>query len=130
MRLLLLTGVLACSLAVVPAAQQAPTIATPIDPGGVALPAEGDSAGITRFAFIAYGDTRGQADGSALQIEHGKVVDRMIAEVKARASSEFPVRFVVQSGDGVNAGSNAEQWNVSYNPLIERLVREAGVPYF
>lgn len=130
MRLLLVTGVLACSLAVVPAAQQEPPIATPIDPGGIALPAEAASAGVTRFSFIAYGDTRGQADGSALQIEHGKVIDRMIAEVKARASSDFPVRFVVQSGDGVNAGSNPDQWNVSYNPLIERLIHEAGVPYF
>jgi len=104
--------------------------ALPIDPGGVALPAEADSAKETRFSFIAYGDTRGQADGFALQIEHGKVVNRMIGEIKARASSEFPVRFVVQSGDGVNAGSVAEQWNVSYSPLIARLLRETSVPYF
>jgi len=104
--------------------------ARPIDPGGVALPAEADSAKETRFSFIAYGDTRGQADGFALQIEHGKVVDRMIQEIKARAATDFPVRFVVQSGDGVNTGSVAEQWNVSYSPLIERLLRETGVPYF
>ena len=104
--------------------------ALPIDPGGVALPLEADSAKETRFSFIAYGDTRGQADGFALQIEHGKVVDHMIGEIKARAATDFPVRFVVQSGDGVNAGSVAEQWNVSYSPLIARLLRETGVPYF
>jgi len=104
--------------------------ALPIDPGGVALPAESASATETRFSFIAYGDTRGQADGFALQIEHGKVVERMIREITARAASDFPVRFVVQSGDGVNTGSVAEQWNVSYSPLIERLLRETGVPYF
>jgi Calcineurin-like phosphoesterase len=129
MRNLLIACVLAAGVASAVGAQ-APPVATPIDPGVIALPAEADSAGIRRFTFIAYGDTRGQADGSALQIEHGKVVDAMIAEVNARASSEFPVRFVVQSGDGVNAGSNAAQWNVSYTPLIERLIRDARVPYF
>jgi hypothetical protein len=131
MRLLIAAGVLACSVAFVPAAaQQTPPLATPIDPGDVALPVEAESSGVTRFSFVAYGDTRGQADGSELQIAHGRVVDRIIDEVKARASTEFPVRFVVQSGDGVTTGSNAAQWNVSYNPLIERLIREARVPYF
>lgn len=112
------------------AAAQAPIVATPIDPAGVALPEESASAGESRFSFIAYGDTRGQADGSEPQIEHGKVVERIIAEVKARSSTGFPVRFIVQTGDGVNAGSNADHWNVSYSPLIDRLLRETRVPYF
>jgi hypothetical protein len=128
MRSLWVVGVLVG--AAVLSAEQAPVVVQPIDPSGVSLPTEEESAAVTRFSFIAYGDTRGQADGSAPQIEHGKIVDRMIGVIAERASSRFPVRFVVQSGDGVTAGSNAEQWNVSFTPLIERLVREGGVPYF
>ena len=130
MRNRLVALVLAAGIGAGAHAQSLVVPAVPIDPGGVALPPEAESARETRFAFIAYGDTRGQADGFALQIEHGKVVDRMIGEIKARALSEFPVRFVVQSGDGVNAGSVVEQWNVSYNPLIEKLLGQTGVPYF
>ncbi|OFW29532.1 MAG: hypothetical protein A3H97_01235 [Acidobacteria bacterium RIFCSPLOWO2_02_FULL_65_29] len=131
MRPLMLACAVATGLALAaPSAQQAPEPPRPIDPGGVALPPEAESEAQTRFSFIAYGDTRGQADGSALQIDHGKVVDAMIATIKARASGPFPVRFIVQSGDGVTAGSNAAQWNVSYTPLVERLLGEGGVPYF
>lgn len=113
-----------------PSAQQMPAAARPIETGTVALPLEAQSAAETRFSFIAYGDTRGQDDGSELQIEHGKIIDAMVAQIKARAAGPFPVRFVVQSGDGVTAGSDADQWNVSYTPLVERLIREGGVPYF
>jgi hypothetical protein len=42
------------------------------------LPAEVASAGVTRFSFIAYGDTRGQADGRELAADHGRVVDAML----------------------------------------------------
>jgi len=105
-------------------------IAVPIDPAGVVLPRERASAKETRFSFIAYGDTRGQADGVELQIEHGKLVDAMIETIRSRAGGSFPVRFIIQSGDGVTAGSNALQWNVSYTPIIERLLREGRVPYF
>jgi hypothetical protein len=96
----------------------------------VALPAESASDGITKFSFIAYGDTRGQADGIELQREHGRIIEAMIAAIKARAAGEFPVRFIVQSGDGVTDGSEAAQWNVSFTPLIEQLLRDGGVPYF
>ena len=130
MRNLFVAAALAAGIVAGASAQSIVVPAVPIDPGGVALPEEGASARDNRFSFIAYGDTRGQADGFALQIEHGKIVDRMIGEIKARASTEFPVRFVVQSGDGVNAGSVAEQWNVSYSPLIDRLLKETRVPYF
>jgi hypothetical protein len=109
---------------------QPPETVRPIDPGSVALPPEAASASETRFSFIAYGDTRGQDDGSVLQVEHGKIVDAMIAAIRTRASGRFPVRFVLQSGDGVTAGSDADQWNVSYTPLVERLLAEGGVPYF
>jgi hypothetical protein len=103
--------------------------ARPIDPHGAVLPAESATAGATRFTFLAYGDTRGQADGRELQLEHGRIVDSMIAVVTARAPTPFPVRFVVQSGDAVTAGSIGEQWNVSFNPLVERLVRDTRVPF-
>jgi hypothetical protein len=53
----------------------------------------------------------------------------MVAKVKALASTPFPVRFVLQTGDAVLNGTNGTAWNVSFSPLIERLTREAGVPY-
>jgi hypothetical protein len=103
--------------------------ARPIDPGSALLPAESASAAASRFSFIAYGDTRGQADGRELQVEHGRIVDSMIATVAARASTAFPVRFIVQSGDAVSTGAVVEQWDVSFTPIIERLTRETRVPY-
>ena len=111
---------------------QAPAnvVARPIDPRGVALPSEAQSAGETRFAFIAYGDTRGPADGLLLQAGHQDVVDGMLAAIPEQAKAGFPVRFVVQSGDAVVSGQNADQWDISFTPLIERLVRDGQVPYF
>ena len=105
-------------------------VARPIEPSRAILPPEAETAGVTRFSFIAYGDTRGQADGLELQIEHGKIVDAMLAAIDARRSGNFPVRFIVQSGDAVTAGSNPGQWDVSFAPLVERLLEEGGVPYF
>ncbi len=122
---------LASPLAQQPVAQAPPiTIVQPIDPGSVVLPAEDLTVGVTRFSFIAYGDTRGQADGRELQRDHGRIVDAMIEAIQSRASSPFPVRFIVQSGDAVTSGAVAEQWNVSFTPIIERLTREGQVPYF
>ena len=43
------------------------------------LPSEAASAGITRFSFISYGDTRGRHDGVELQAEHTLVVESMLA---------------------------------------------------
>src|SRR6202790_3072262 len=83
----------------------------PIDPARVVLPPEPASARVTRFSFIAYGDTRGQADGQELQLEHGRIVGAMLDAIRGRASGDFPVRFIVQSGDAVTAGSVAAQWN-------------------
>jgi hypothetical protein len=102
----------------------------PIDPARVALPPERASVLVTRFSFIAYGDTRGQADGQELQFEHERIVGAMLDAIRGRASGAFPVRFIVQSGDAVTAGSVAAQWNVSFTPLIERLLRDGRVPYF
>ncbi len=94
------------------------------------LPSEAASAGVTRFSFIAYGDTRGRQDGTALQYEHSTVVDAMIAQIKRLQATDAPVKFVLQSGDAVVAGQNAAQWNVSFIPIIERLMQQANVPYF
>ena len=102
----------------------------PIDPAQVVLPPEQASALVTRFSFIAYGDTRGQADGQELQLEHERIVRAVLDAIGERASGAFPVRFIVQSGDAVTAGSVAAQWNVSFTPLIERLLRDGRVPYF
>ena len=115
------------------AQQPIPTALVPvrsIQPPDTPLPSEADSARATRFSFIAYGDTRSQVDGLALQPDHGAVVDAMLARIKALASTAFPVRFVVQSGDAVASGIDGAQWNVSFSPLIEKLTRAGNVPYF
>ena len=96
---------------------------------------------MTRFSFIAYGDTRSAGptpgaaapaagDGDVVHPIHSQVVDAMIARIRALAGTPFPVRFVVQSGDAVLRGINGAQWNVSFTPLIDRLIRDGGVSYF
>src|SRR5215471_11299643 len=103
----------------------------PIEPPAKPLPTEAASAGITRFSFIAYGDTRSSGtpnvpgDGDIVQPEHSRLVDRMLATVEKRASSPFPIRFVLQSGDAVLRGQEGNMWNVSFSPIIERLTRGA-----
>lgn len=94
------------------------------------LASERASANVKKFSFIAYGDTRGRFDGTALQVEHGMVVESMLGTIKKAAATKDPIRFVVQSGDAVNNGGLATQLNVSYIPLINRLTQEGGVPYF
>jgi hypothetical protein len=94
------------------------------------LPAEPESASLTRFSFIAYGDTRGRRDGQALQYEHSLVVDSALATIKRRESTESPVAFVLQTGDAVVNGRDPRQWNASFVGLINRLTTEGGVPYF
>ena len=94
------------------------------------LPAEAATAGITKFSFIAYGDTRGRHDGVSLQAEHTLVIESMLATIKKAAATTDPIRFVVQSGDAVQDGSVAKQLSVSYIPLINRLTQDGGVPYF
>jgi hypothetical protein len=96
----------------------------------VPLPSEASTAGITKFSFIAYGDTRGRHDGEDGQSEHTLVVESMLATIKRAATTTDPIRFVLQSGDAVVNGSMGAQWNVSYAPLINRLTQEGKVPYF
>jgi hypothetical protein len=101
-----------------------------IKPPRQPLPPEADSAGVTRFSFLVYGDTRGRRDGTAEQYEHSLVIDSMLERVQALAKTPFPVRFVLQTGDAVVKGTDPRQWNVSFVNLINRLTTEAGIPYF
>ncbi len=107
----------------------------PITPPGKPLPSEDQTADITRFAFIAYGDTRSGSqpdvpgDGQIIQPEHSQLVDQIIAKTKELASTPFPIRFVVQTGDAVLRGANGNMWNVSFSPIIEKL-SAANVSYF
>jgi hypothetical protein len=94
------------------------------------LPPESATAGITRFSFIAYGDTRGRHDGVEVQAEHLLVIESMLATIKKAASGPDAIKFVLQSGDAVQNGSIARQLSVSYIPLINRLTQDGGVPYF
>ncbi len=130
-------------------AQQAPAVSQPstpaqppfvpiigtvkaIDPPATPLPDESASAGITRFAFIAYGDTRCDCTVEKPvedQTAHAQVVDAMLARVKARASTDSPIRFVLQSGDANFRGPSAERWP-AYETIIEKLTKHANLPYF
>jgi len=106
------------------------TAVRPIEPPAHPLPPEAASASVSRFSFIAYGDTRGQADGLELQAVHTTVVDAMVEKITSLAETPFPVRFILQSGDAVSSGRDGRAWNVSFTPIIERLTRGAGVPFF
>ncbi len=112
-----------------PAGAAAGTVVA-IAPPRTALPPEAMSAGVTRFSFIVYGDTRGRHDGTDLQYEHGLVVEAMLRTIAALASGPDPVRFILQSGDAVVDGRDARQWNASFVALINRLTSEGGVPYY
>src|SRR5262245_29523104 len=114
----------------VPARPESTTTVTAILPARNPLPAEAASAGVTRFSFIAYGDTRGRQDGVALQYEHSLDIDGMLTAIRQLANAPDPVKFVVQSGDAVVNGQDPRQWNVSFVKLINRITSEAGVPYF
>jgi hypothetical protein len=106
--------------------------ARPIEPPTAPLPAEDASAGATKFSFLAYGDSRADAsaDGKVLNVEHTRLMDFMLAKIEDLAATPFPVRFAVQSGDAVVRGANRDQWDVSFSPIIERLTRRAGLPFF
>ena len=54
----------------------------------------------------------------------------MLGRIKKLQDTEYPVRFVLQSGDAVVDGRKVQQWNVSFVPLINRLTTEGGVSYF
>ena len=103
---------------------------TALVPPKTPFPSERATAGVSRFSFIMYGDTRGRHDGMEIQAEHQLVIESMLATIKKAAATPDPIRFVVQSGDAIQNGSVAAQLNVSYAPLINRLMREGDVSYF
>src|SRR3989442_15587352 len=83
----------------------------PIAPPAVPLPSEAESRGVTRFAFLAYGDTPGRGDGLGVQYEHSLIVDSMLARIKQLAATPYAARFVLQTGDAAVNGRDGHQWN-------------------
>ena len=104
-------------------------VVVPITPPRTPIPPEDATRNLTKFSFIAYGDTRGALDGTVVQYEHSLVVATMLRTIRARAATNDPIKFVVQSGDAVLDGRSANQLNVSYAPVINQLTA-ADVPYF
>ena len=127
-RAALFLALAACAAPQAPA-QLAPMVVAIAAPR-TALPSEAASAGITKFSFVAYGDTRNANDGRFPQEAHGWVVASVLKTVASLASGPDPVRFVLQSGDAVVNGRDGNQLNVSFRPLINRITTKAGVPYF
>jgi calcineurin-like phosphoesterase family protein len=124
-------GIAACAPVLVRAQVPAEAVVVaPLVPPKSPLPPEAQTAGVTRFSFIMYGDTRGRHDGVDLQAEHTLVIESMLGTIRRAALSGDSIRFVVQSGDAVQNGALGAQLNVSYAPLINRLMREGNVPYF
>ena len=113
-----------------PSAPEASAQVVAIEAPLVPIPPEAESADVTRFSFIVYGDTRGRRDGVELQYEHSLVIESMLRTITSLREGPDPVRFVLQSGDAVVNGRDPTQWNVSFVTLINRLTQEAGVPYF
>ena len=108
------------------AAETVRAISAPRNP----LPPEEASANVTRFSFIVYGDTRGRRDGQELQYDHSLIINSAIATIKRLDRTPYPVRFALQTGDGVFNGRIVQQWNVSFVELINRLTTDGGIPYF
>ncbi|MBV9482351.1 MAG: metallophosphoesterase [Acidobacteria bacterium] len=102
------------------------SIAAPKTP----LPPEARSAAVTKFSFIVYGDTRGRRDGAAIQYDHSMLVDSMLERIRNLQSTEYPIKFVLQSGDAVLDGRDVRQWNMSFVPIINRLTEDGGVSYY
>jgi calcineurin-like phosphoesterase family protein len=105
-------------------------LVAPLVPPRTPFPAEDATAGVTHFSFIAYGDTRGRHDGVEVQAEHQLVIESMLATIKKDAAAGDTIRFVLESGDAVQNGAIASQINVSYAPLVDRLMREGNVSFF
>lgn len=101
-----------------------------ITPPRTPLPPEDQTANITKFSFIAYGDTRGEFDGTLINSAHYSVINTMLRTIAQRANTDSAIKFVVQSGDAVADGRQGKMLNVSYVPVVERLTVEANIPYF
>jgi hypothetical protein len=129
--LLLSGGIAYAQQAAVAPVPQVATVRA-IEPPATPLSAESTSAGVTKFSFAAYGDHRCSCTADAPaedQHAHAAVVAAMVERVKARASSDSPIRFVLSSGDAMFRGQDPDRWAV-YTPIAERLTREANIPLF
>ncbi len=102
----------------------------PILPPTNPLPPEKDSANVTRFSFIVYGDTRGRQGGKQEQYEHSLVIGSAIATVKKMEMTPFPVKFFIMTGDAVIDGRDPQTWNVGFASVINRVTQQAGLPIF
>lgn len=94
------------------------------------LPAEALSAGVTRFTFLSYGDTRSSQDGTSAQATHSELVTNMLATINSMKTSDYPVKFVLQSGDAVTNGKDVKQWNASFIDVVSRFTKDADIPYY
>src|SRR5436190_18875821 len=101
-------------------ASQAPLSVQAIARAKNPLPPEEASASVTRFSYIVYGDTRGRRDGIEVQYEHSLVVGGVLEAIKRLEATDYPVRFIMQTGDAVFDGGDPRQWNVSFVGLINR----------
>ena len=113
----------------------------PITPPSTPLASESETAGITKFSFIGYGDTRCDCTQQGVdartyaggkpevQPAHEAVVNAILAKTEALAGTDYPVRFILQSGDAVWRGTDAERWP-AFTANVERLTLGAGVPLF
>jgi hypothetical protein len=103
---------------------------SPIPAPATPFPSESQSAGITRFSFLAYGDTRSRHDGIYVQPDHLMVVEGMLNAIQRLKDGPDPVKFVLSSGDGVVDGRQTQQWNRSFVDVVARLTKDGNVPYF
>ena len=90
-----LASIRALQTAQAPTATSASATVRVIEPPATRLPEEPASVGVTRFSFVAYGDTRSASDpnvpgdGRVIQAEHSRIVDRVIAKSRELASTRF-----------------------------------------
>lgn len=113
-----------------PTSGQSMEVVRPITPPATPLLPEDASAGVSRFSFLVYGDTRGRQDDLLREREHSMVVESMLAAIKRLQPTPYPVKFVLQSGDAVVDGADAHQWNQSFIGVVSRLTKDGNVPYF
>ena len=73
---------------------------------------------------------RGREDGVDVEFEHSLVAQEMLDTIQHRAHSSDPIRFILSNGDAVLDGRVTRQWTVSWIPIVERLTKESGLPYF
>src|SRR4051812_31569206 len=118
-----------CGMVAVTLGAQLPAMVQPVPPPATPVPSEAASAGVTRFSFVVYGDSRSRHDGLYIQPDHLMVAERILTALTQLSAAPDPIRFALFTGDGVVNGRDATQWNVSFSPVVSRLT-QSGLPYF